>query len=96
MCGFLLLSIVLQSLSLKQSLQELSKVQMERKKVAAEVTYWENIANKYRGYRDVYFKLATLEYKLGDVAAAKKYMKTAFELDPNFEAGRVLGTKIGF
>lgn len=96
LCGFLLLSIVLQYLSLRHNLEQAKVLQSERRKVETEVAYWKGIAEKYKGYRDVYYKLATLEYKLGDMTAAKNYMKTTYALDPNFEAGRVLGAKIGF
>lgn len=60
-----------------------------------QVTYWEGIADKYQGYRDVYYRLASLQYRLGNVEESQKYVRKALEVDPNFSAGHVLGAKIG-
>jgi tetratricopeptide (TPR) repeat protein len=92
--GILLISILLQSTALIQNLEAVHGMQQERGKVIQEIQYWKQAAEKYKGYRDVYFRIAALEYKVGDMAESKKYMEKALELDPNFEAGRILGEKI--
>mgnify|MGYP004417280321 FL=1 len=59
------------------------------------ITYWEGISEKYKGYRDVYYRIAALQFKVGNVAASQEYVKKALELDPNFPEGHVLGAKVG-
>ena len=60
-----------------------------------EVAYWEQIANKYQGYRDVYYRIAALQYKLGNTVTSSQYVKKALQLDPNFPEGNVLGMHVG-
>lgn len=67
----------------------------ERAHLEREVSYWQQVADKYKGYRDVYYRIATLQFKLGNVSASQEYVKKALDLDPNFPEGRVLGTKVG-
>ena len=50
----------------------------------------QGIIKTYPNYRDGYFRLATLEYELGNRNKAKEYVQKALELDPNFEEGRRL------
>lgn len=92
--GLLLVSIVYQSSKLIHNIQAVQHMRVERGKINQEIAYWKQIANQYEGYRDVYFRIAALEYKVGNTTESKQYMEKALELDPNFEAGRVLGEKI--
>ena len=94
--GLLLIGIILQSVTLYQNAQEVKRLKSERVGVATELEYWKKIAAEYKGYRDVYYRIAVLEYKLGNTSESKDYIRKALELDPNFQAGRVLGAKIGF
>ncbi len=70
--------------------QKQQAVLQERQKLLQDVTHWEGVVEKYKGYRDGYFQLAVLEYKLGDRGKATMYLQKALELDPNFEAGKKL------
>ena len=94
--GLILIGIVFQSAALYHNLQEVDRLKAERAGIMREVDYWKGIASEYKGYRDVYYRIAVLEYKLGNVGESKDYIKKALELDPNFHEGRVLGAKIGF
>ncbi len=67
----------------------------QRLELQNEVKYWEGIANKYQGYRDVYYRIAAIQYKLGNITESQKYIKKALELDPNFPQGHVLGAHVG-
>lgn len=67
----------------------------ERTQLQKEVAYWQQVADRYKGYRDVYYRIASLQYSLGDIGSAQKYLKKAIELDPNFPEGKVLGAKFG-
>jgi len=92
--ALLMLQIVREALALPKNLAQANLVQNDRQKVANEITHWKQIADKYIGYRDVYYRIAFLEYNQGNIAEAKKYVQKALEIDPNFDAGRVLGDKI--
>ena len=92
---FLLALIFLQGIAFWNNIKSQQSLMNERTKLQNEVTYWEGIADKYKGYRDVYYRIASLQYKLGNVTVAQEYIKKALELDPNFPEGQVLGARIG-
>jgi tetratricopeptide (TPR) repeat protein len=92
---FLLALIFLQGMTLWVNLKQQETLQQERRQVQNNIAYWESVAARYQGYRDVYYRIAALEYKLGNISESQKYVKKALELDPNFPEGRVLGAKIG-
>lgn len=92
---FLLGLIFLQGVSIWYTMQQKELLAQQRLQMENEVKYWEGIANKYQGYRDVYYRIAALQYKLGNVSESQKYVKKALELDPNFPEGHVLGAHIG-
>lgn len=69
---------------------ELQKLKNEREKIIFEINHWEKVVTNYKDYRDAYFKLAVLEYQLGESEKSKNYLNKALELDPNFEKGREL------
>ncbi|HSA83437.1 MAG TPA: hypothetical protein VLF20_00940 [Patescibacteria group bacterium] len=73
----------------KQETLENKKVQLTK-----ELQYWQGIARQFSNYRDVYFRIASLQYQLGDVVSAKKSLEKVLAIDPNFENARVLGIKI--
>lgn len=89
-----MLQIVREAVALPKNLAHARLVQNDRQKVANEIDHWKRIADKYIGYRDVYYRIAFLEYTQGNLEEAKKYVQKALEVDPNFDAGRVLGEKI--
>lgn len=67
-----------------------NQVRHERENVSNQIVHWEEVAKKYPGYRDAYFTIAILSYRLGEKTQAKMYLEKALELDPNFEKGREL------
>ena len=70
--------------------QEKQKLDEEREKISREIEYWQGIIGKYKNFRDAYFMLSVLEYRLKNAEKAKDYLQRVFELDPNFEEGRKL------
>ena len=92
--GFLLLGIAIESFSLLQNLNSVKEITSQRQAASKEISYWKNISSQYEDYRDVYFRIAALEYKMGNTQQSTEYMQKALLLDPNFEAGKVLGEKI--
>lgn len=51
----------------------------------SQIKIWESIIDKYPGYKDAYFRLSVMEYRMGDFAKAKQYVQKALVLDPNFK-----------
>ena len=94
--GALLIAITLQGVELRGNTRQAEQVVQAREQVMQEIVYWKQIADTYSGYRDIYYRIATLQYKLGNKEESKKYLQKALELDPNFEEAHVLGAKVGF
>jgi len=92
---FLLALIFLQSVSLWDNYKQQESLSQNRQQLQNEVNYWEQIASKYQGYRDVDYRIAAIEYKLGNTVESQEYVKKALQLDPNFPEGRVLGAMTG-
>jgi len=92
---FLLGLIFLQGIALWDNLTQQKLQAQQRMQLQNEVNYWEGIATKYQGYRDVYYRIGALQYKLGNTSESQKYVKKALELDPNFPEGHVLGAHVG-
>lgn len=92
--GFILLilflTLLLVGLDIYKNLGEKQTIERERERLTQEIKYWQDISNKHKDYRDAYFRLAVLEYKLGDKAKASFYLQKTLELDPNFESARRL------
>jgi len=66
------------------------KTEKERKVIISKIQYWQGIVDKYKDYRDAYFQLAILEYRLRDFNKSKFYLDKSLAIDPNFEKGREL------
>lgn len=81
---FLGVALALQGVSVSKSLSTLRNIEGERSKIESEVKYWEDIAAIRPGYRDAYFKLALLEYQLGNKDKTRFYIEKTLEIDPNY------------
>jgi hypothetical protein len=92
--SLLIIGIVLECVALYHNLQTVNNLKMKRAGLMGEVMYLKNVASQYSNYRDIYFRLAELEYTLGNVNASNEYIKKTMALDPNFTAGRVLAAHI--
>jgi len=92
---FLLTLIFLQGVTLWDNVKQSQALVSNRVQLQNEITYWEQIANKYQGYRDVYYRIAALQYKLGNTGLSQQYVKKAIQLDPNYPEGHVLGMHVG-
>lgn len=82
-------------MSLYKNLQEEKRLKADRAKTVAELNFWKGVAGKYKNYRDAYFKITTLEYRLGNIDEAKKNLRKTLELDPNFENARKMEKIVG-
>ena len=84
----LVVVLAIVGLDLYKDIKNQQKIEKERKDVISKIQYWQEVIDKYNDYRDAYFQLAVLEYRLRDFDRAKFYLKKTLELDPNFEKGR--------
>lgn len=85
-----LFGIVMFTSSFYQKAAEYRKISLERKNTQEKINFWKSIANKYEGYKDAYFQIALLEFRLGNTKNALEYNKKALLLDPNFEDSKKL------
>ena len=85
-----LLFILIFSLDLLNNIRKEKQITEVRRELEKEAKVWEEIANKYQGYRDAYFQLGLIQYKLGNFDRAKYYLNKALFIDPNFKEAKNL------
>lgn len=85
-----LLAMFVVSMDLYTTFNKQHGLVQEKNKVIREIAFWENEVKVRPDYRDAYFSLALLSFRLKDVDASRKYLNKALEIDPNFEKGREL------
>jgi hypothetical protein len=49
-----------------------------------EHTYWQNVIETHPDYRDGYFNLAVIAYRMSKFSDARMYVEKVKELDPNY------------
>ena len=72
------------------NLHKMTQLNNQWQGIVLQINYWQKVVDKYKDYRDGYFQLAILEYRLGQKEKSRMYLKEVFRLDPNFEKGREL------
>lgn len=90
LCLVLFLTIITAGLSLYDRLQQKKELDNKKSEILSQIQVWQEIADKYKDYRDGYLTLSILEYRLGDNDKARLYLKQALSIDPNFEKARDL------
>ena len=85
-----LVAIAYQGSMLLQTWRTFSTVKQEEAKLYQEVSYWQDITKKFANYRDGYFSLAVLYYRLGNDLKAKENIEKVLSIDPRFEQGIAL------
>ncbi len=86
--GLIVIAIVIQGMELYNNIQEQQAIKAKRGSVEKELVFWRAQMTKYKDSRDIYFRIAALEYTLGDKEGAKEDLEKALEIDPNFKEGR--------
>lgn len=92
--GTLILLILVMSFRVNGQIHRLTEEQQKHQQVAEERNYWQGVTTQYPGYRDAYFRLALLEYQLGEEDKALTAVNESIRLDPRFEAGKLLREKM--
>lgn len=54
-------------------------------KLLVEKGKWERIKDQYPDYRDAYFQLAQIEYRLNNKSKVGEYVEKTLTIDPNFK-----------
>lgn len=84
------LVIMFQAVMLFQTWQKFSTIQAEKARLYQEVGYWQDVTGKFANYRDGYFSLAVLYYRLGNDEKARENIEKVLSIDPRFEQGIAL------
>lgn len=88
--------ILILAFNLFINIQKQNEINFQREKIQSEIRLWQDIADKFKNYKEAYYQLAVLEYELGDIEKAKFYISKSLYLDPNFdkaiELKRILNT----
>ena len=79
----LIYGILVSSLVLYQGVSQYIALKGQREKLQSQVNFWTSVSDKYNGYKDVYFRIALLEYQLLNFDKAREYDNKALLLDPN-------------
>lgn len=87
---FLIAGIGVVAVDVIHNIQTKQQIEAERNNIYSEIVYWEKVVKRYPNYRDAYFALSVLEYRIGDIKKAKEYLTKVFKLDPNFKEGKEL------
>ena len=93
--GIIIFGITFQGVNLYYNLQKQQEIEFSRSEVERELLFWKEELGKYPDHRDIYFNIATLEYRLGNKDEAKSNLDKALSIDPNFEEGREMEKLIG-
>ena len=84
------MTIGIVSFDIHTNLVKLRVAQRERLVVETQVSHWQGVVNRYKNYRDGYYQLAVLEYRLGNNQAAYDYSQKTLEMDPGFKEAKQL------
>jgi tetratricopeptide (TPR) repeat protein len=86
--GLIIIAIILQGISLYHNIQEEKRIEEERGKTSRELKFWKDSLTQYPQFRDIYLRIASLEYRLGNKEAARENVRKALEIDPNSKEAR--------
>lgn len=77
--------ILITAFDLLSNIQKEREQNFQRKLLTSELKTWESIAQEFPNFKDAYYELAVLSFRLGDLENARRYIKKALFLDPNLE-----------
>lgn len=89
-----MLAIVTVSLDSYINYQENKRLIQERVRIGKEIKFWQSSVDRFPNYRDAYFELAVLNYKLKKLDTSRKYLDKALKLDPNFKEAHELESRL--
>lgn len=93
--GFLVTTLLLLAVDVLFVFQKQKEIDFQKAKLNSEIRLWENIVQKYPS-KDTYFRLAQLEYRVGEVDKSKYYTDKALYMDPNFIQAQEFKKTLGY
>ena len=69
------LSIFVVAIDIYRTQKVNTQLGIERLGIENEINFWESISEKYPNYRDAYFKLAVLNYRLKNMKKSRRIWK---------------------
>jgi len=90
----LLGAITNQSLILRNNLKDLDKITQAREDIQKQISNWKSMSEDHKNHAAAYLKIASLEYRLGNVKEARIFIEKALAIDPYTQQGRMLGEYI--
>ena len=72
----------------KNLLEKIRKIEEEPEKIKEEIKKWEEVLKEKPGHRDIYLKIAVLNWQIYQNQEALEAVNKALELDPNFEQAK--------
>lgn len=87
--------IISEGIILNDNIKESNKIKLVREQIINEVSHLKVLESQYKNYKDIYLRIALLDYKLGNNDESRRYIKKSLQVDPNFREGLVLGEKVG-
>lgn len=94
LCGFLCMVVGIVAIDINANLGKLQEVKKERLVLAAQAISLNGIIEKYSGYRDGYYQLGAIEYRLGNPEKAYRHLQKAISIDSEFVDAKNLLEKI--
>ena len=88
------LSIFVVAIDIYRTQKVNTQLGIERLGIENEINFWESISEKYPNYRDAYFKLAVLNYRLKNMKKSRENLEIVLRIDPNFKEGLELEEKL--
>ncbi len=85
LCILLALSIIIIGTVVYRNVSILIQTSNQRKEIRDKIAFWQSVVEKYPAYKDAYFQIAALEYRLGDFENARQANNKALLLDPSFK-----------
>jgi hypothetical protein len=82
--GFLIMAIGLVGYDLRNNMRKVDALRIEKQTIEKQIVHWQGIVAKYKDFRDGYYQLAVLVYRLGDKQMASQYADKALVIDPEF------------
>ena len=86
----LIIGISFLSFRIFTNLNKAIQINIQREKIQGQINFWKSVSDKYPGYKDSYFRIAELEYTLGDFKKANEFNTKALFLDPNYNDAKKL------
>lgn len=74
--------------------EDVSFQKEKREAIFEDIARWEDVVKNYPDYRDGYYSLSLLYFRIKDKKKALFYLDRALEIDPNFTMGRNLRGEI--